>query len=116
MRAAHQGPASRRQFGRFEGLAQEIVGTQVQRLDLVGQGAAGGENESGQRFARAAQAPHQRQAVGARQPDIDHRQREFLVRDGGLCGFGTADAMHRVVRGRQTARDGIGDDVIIFYD
>ncbi len=116
VRAAHQRPAAGGQLGGLEGLAQEIVGAEIQRLDLVGQGAAGGEDQRGQGLARAAQAPHQAQAVGARQPDVDHRHGEFLVHQRGLGGLGAGDPVNGVIRGGQAARDGVGDDVIVFYD
>ena len=115
MRAAHQRPATRREFGGLEWLAQEIIGAQVERFYLVGQRTTGGENERGERFSGAAQPAHQSKAVGAGQSNIDYGQREFLVGDRRLRGFGAADAVHRVARGRQTAQDGIGNQVIVFY-
>ena len=46
---------------------------------------------------------------------IDHGQREFLAGDGRLRGLGAADPVHRVVCGRQSPQDGVGNDVIVFY-
>jgi hypothetical protein len=33
-----------------------------------------------------------------------------------LGGFGTGNAVDGVIGSRQTARDGVGDDVIVFND
>ncbi len=34
----------------------------------------------------------------------------------GLGGFGAGDPVYGIIRGGQAARDGVGDDVIVFYD
>ena len=59
---------------------KKVVGADVERLDLVGEGAAGGQYQGRHGDARAAQPAHQREPVGARQADVDHREREFLRR------------------------------------
>ncbi len=113
--AAHQGAAAGGEFGGFEGFCEKIVGAEIQRLDLVAQGAAGGEDESGQALAAAAQAAHQTQAIGAGQTDVDHGHGELLVGDGRLGGFGAAHAEYGVVGRGEAARDGVGHDVVVFY-
>jgi len=82
------------QLGGFKGLAQKIVGAEIQRFDLVGESAAGSENQCRQCLARAAQAANQAQTVRARQADVDHRHREFFVHERGLGGLGAGDPVY----------------------
>ncbi len=114
--AAHQCPAARGELRGLERLRQEIVGADVERLDLVGEGAAGGEDQRGHGDAGASQAAHQGQPIGAGKPHVDHRESEFLGFDGRSRRLGAGDAMHRVIGRRQAARDGVGDDVVVLDD
>ena len=73
-----------------KGLLKKSSAPEIERLDLVGERAARGENQRRQGLAGAAQAAHQAQAVGAGQADIDHRHGEFFVRERRLRGLGAA--------------------------
>ena len=76
------------------GFDQKVIRTGVERLDLVGEGAARGEHERRHRDARATQPAHQREPVGAGQSHIDHRKREFLGFQRGARRLGAAYAQH----------------------
>ena len=112
--AAHQRAATRRELGRLEGLAQEIVGADIERLDLVGEVQRAVRISVGRVFPALRKPPHQGEAVGPGEADVDHREREVLGGDGGAGGLGAARRGAPEYFAADSPRsDRVGDDVVV---
>jgi hypothetical protein len=93
--APNQGAHPCDQFGELEWLRHEIVASQLQGVDSIAEGIAGGENEHRTRIARSPPAPDQLESIHSRQAQIHHRKVERLVPGAGLRFFAGAHVVGR---------------------
>ena len=71
--APEQGPKAGQQLGQGEGLDQVVVGPDVETLDPVADGVAGGEHEHRRVVVRRPQPAAHLETVDPGEPDVEHQ-------------------------------------------
>jgi hypothetical protein len=110
-----QRPQPRHQHDERERLAEEVVGTGVERLGLVPLAVLGREHQDRRPDALGAEVAAHLVAVAARQHDVEH--------DGGVgVGAGPLEPLEPVVDGLdlealggEPARDGVGQGHLVLH-
>ena len=121
-RAAQDAFHARQQLARIEGLAEVVVGAHLDADDAVELLAARGEHDDRQVRART-QIAAQRQAVLARQHDVEHddveaRLGQQLAHLAPVARHGNAKAVARQVFRQQVAQFGVvvdDQDVVLAF-
>ena len=113
--AAQQGAHARFQLGQLEGLAQVVVGAQVQAVDARVDAGLRGEHQHRHAVATAAQALEHLEAVHARQADVQNHQRIGLVGQQLVGLHAIRRNIHRVAGSAQRLLQPGGNVVVVFY-
>ena len=112
---AQRRPHPRQQLAGAEGLGDVVVGTEVQRLDLVRLGGAGRQHDDGGQVL-LAHIPDQLHAIPVRQTEVEDDQVWVAGTEHRLPQFAGGGHKRLVAVGLQQGIDEAADIGLVFYD
>jgi len=111
-------PVQRAQAGqvlvRVEGLAEEIIGPEVEGLDAVFHAVAGGEHKDGHGHAGSPCRTDDVQAIEARQTEVEHGRIETAITQRRQGRHAIGDPIHREGRAPQGDLQALAQRGVVF--